>query len=82
VPAWFEDGLIAAYGKEKAKAILDIQSKEPPIDLTVKGDPQEWADRLGGIALPTGSVRIAQVDGALTSLAGFAEGDWWVQDTA
>ncbi|MCG2942397.1 16S rRNA (cytosine(967)-C(5))-methyltransferase, partial [Escherichia coli] len=24
----------------------------------------------------------AQVDGALTSLAGFAEGDWWVQDTA
>lgn len=82
VPAWFEDGLIAAYGKEKAKAILDIQSKEPPIDLTVKGDPQEWAERLGGIALPTGSVRIAQVDGALTSLAGFAEGDWWVQDTA
>ncbi len=38
VPAWFEESLIAAYGKEKTSAILAIQSKEPPIDLTVKGD--------------------------------------------
>jgi 16S rRNA (cytosine967-C5)-methyltransferase len=82
VPGWFEASLVAAYGKEQTKAILDIQSKEPPIDLTVKGDPQEWAERLGGIALPTGSVRLASVDGALTSLPGFAEGEWWVQDTA
>ena len=82
VPAWFENSLIAAYGKDKTKAILDIQSKEPPIDLTVKGDPQMWAEKLGGIALPTGSVRLATVEGALTSLPGFAEGEWWVQDTA
>ena len=82
VPAWFENCLIAAYGKDKTKAILDIQSKEPPIDLTVKGDPQMWAEKLGGIALPTGSVRLATVEGALTSLPGFAEGEWWVQDTA
>ncbi len=82
VPTWFENSLIAAYGKDKTKAILDIQSKEPPIDLTVKGDPQEWAERLGGIALPTGSVRLATVEGALTALPGFAEGQWWVQDTA
>ncbi|MGH7004772.1 MAG: RsmB/NOP family class I SAM-dependent RNA methyltransferase, partial [Alphaproteobacteria bacterium] len=82
VPAWFEQILVGAYGSDKAKAILDIQAKEPPIDLTVKGDSREWADRLGGLALPTGSVRLAHVDGALTGLAGFAEGEWWVQDTA
>jgi 16S rRNA (cytosine967-C5)-methyltransferase len=82
VPAWFEDSLIAAYGKDKARAILDIQAKEPPIDLTVKGNPQVWAEKLGGVALPTGSVRLATVDGALTALPGFAEGEWWVQDTA
>ncbi len=82
VPAWFEDSLVAAYGKDKTRAILDIQSKEPPIDLTVKGDAREWAEKLGGIALPTGSVRLATVDGALTGLPGFAEGEWWVQDTA
>jgi 16S rRNA (cytosine967-C5)-methyltransferase len=82
VPEWFEKSLVAAYGREKATAILAIQAKEPPIDLTVKGDPREWANRLGGLALPTGSVRLANVDGALTSLPGFAEGEWWVQDTA
>lgn len=82
VPGWFEEILISAYGKDKAKAILDIQAKEPPIDLTVKGDAEGWAQRLGGIALPTGSVRLAGIDGALTALPGFAEGEWWVQDTA
>jgi 16S rRNA (cytosine967-C5)-methyltransferase len=82
VPAWFENSLVAAYGKDRTKAILEIQSKEPPLDLTVKGNPQEWAEKLGGIALPTGSVRLATVDGALTELPGFVEGEWWVQDTA
>lgn len=82
VPGWFEESLIAAYGKEKTRAILAIQSKEPPIDLTVKGDAQAWALKLGGMALPTGSVRLASVDGALTALPGFAEGEWWVQDVA
>ncbi len=82
VPEWFEQTLIAAYGKDKAKAILDIQAKEPPIDLTVKGDPAEWAEKLGGIALPTGSVRLGTVEGSLTELPGFVEGEWWVQDTA
>ncbi|MRG54864.1 methyltransferase domain-containing protein [Phyllobacterium sp. SYP-B3895] len=82
VPSWFEASLIAAYGKEKAGAILEIQAKEPAVDLTVKGDPQVWAERLGGLALPTGSVRLANIEGALTSLPGFAEGEWWVQDTA
>ncbi|MEP7452475.1 RsmB/NOP family class I SAM-dependent RNA methyltransferase [Phyllobacterium sp. SB3] len=82
VPEWFEQTLIAAYGKDKAKAILDIQAKEPPIDLTVKGNMAEWAEKLGGIALPTGSVRLGTVEGSLTELPGFAEGEWWVQDTA
>ncbi|MDQ0997310.1 16S rRNA (cytosine967-C5)-methyltransferase [Phyllobacterium ifriqiyense] len=82
VPEWFEETLISAYGKDKAKAILDIQAKEPPIDLTVKGDPAEWAEKLGGIALPTGSVRLGTVEGSLTELPGFTDGDWWVQDTA
>lgn len=82
VPEWFEQTLISAYGKGKAQAILDIQAKEPPIDLTVKGDPAEWAAKLGGIALPTGSVRLGAVEGSLTDLPGFIEGEWWVQDTA
>lgn len=82
VPDWFSVSLLAAYGKQKADAILAIQAKEPPIDLSVKSNPQEWATQLAGIVLPTGSVRLASIDGPLTGLPGFAEGEWWVQDTA
>ncbi len=43
--------------------------------------PSGWAERLGGIVLPTGSVRLV-ADGAVPDLPGFAEGAWWVQDAA
>jgi 16S rRNA (cytosine967-C5)-methyltransferase len=82
VPAWFADMLDRAYGPDKADAILAIQASEPPIDLTVKHDPEAWAARLGGVALATGTVRLKHVDGPLTELPGFAEGEWWVQDAA
>ena len=81
-PEWYIDGLTATYGKEKAEAILAIQAHEPSIDLTVKSNPAEWAAKLGGTALPNGSVRLGEFEGALTALEGFAEGEWWVQDAA
>jgi 16S rRNA (cytosine967-C5)-methyltransferase len=53
-----------------------------PLDLTPKdGDAAALAARLGGIALPTGSVRLAG-QAQVTALSGYAEGDWWVQDAA
>lgn len=82
VPQWFAAMLDEAYGREKTDAILAVQASEPPIDLTVKSDPAGWVERLGGLVTPTGSVRLARIEGALTSLPGFAEGEWWVQDAA
>jgi len=55
--------------------------KSPPLDLTPKGDPAAIAAQVGGVVLPTGSVRVAH-PGQVTALPGFAEGDWWVQDAA
>lgn len=86
-PEWFATSLAKAYGPEKAAAILAMQAVEPPVDLTVKSDSQGWAQRLGGIVLPNGTVRLARIEGtriegALTELPGFAEGEWWVQDAA
>lgn len=55
----------------------------PPLDLTLR-DPattQEWTERLGGISLAPGHVRLARGE-AVERLAGFAEGTWWVQDLA
>lgn len=80
-PDWFAERLRAAYG-DQTDAILAAHATEPAIDLTVKSDPAGWADRLGGLVLPTGSVRLSQIDGPITALPGFAEGEWWVQDAA
>jgi len=81
-PQWFADRLIAAYGADKARAILAAHRHEPPVDFTVKSDPALWAERLGGIVLPTGTVRVEKLQAGVTDLPGFAEGAWWVQDAA
>jgi 16S rRNA (cytosine967-C5)-methyltransferase len=82
MPLWFLKRLEAAYGREAALAISETQLAPAAIDVTVKSDPQGWADRLNGIVLPTGGVRLAAFDGSIPSLDGFLEGEWWVQDAA
>ena len=80
-PDWLLARWTEHYGKETARAIAAANRNEPALDVTVKGEPQFWADRLHGRVLSTGSVRtLAQ--GGITSLPGFDEGAWWVQDAA
>ena len=81
-PDWFATRLRAAYGEEHAALILAAHRLEPPVDLTVRGDAAGWAERLGGIVLPTGGVRLARLPGPVAEMRGFAEGEWWVQDAA
>ncbi|WP_409361245.1 RsmB/NOP family class I SAM-dependent RNA methyltransferase [Bartonella heixiaziensis] len=82
VPAWFGQLLVSTYGAKKADQILAIQSVEPPLDLTVKSDSVGWAKRLGGVALPNDSVRLSNLDCAVSDLPGYRQGAWWVQDFA
>lgn len=81
-PGWFQQRLAVVYGADAARAIGEACLTPAPVDLTVKRDAAGWAERLGGTLLPTGSVRLSAFDGSVTELAGFAEGDWWVQDAA
>ena len=81
VPEWFESRLYKIYPGHAA-AILEILSEPPAIDLTVKKDAEGWAMRLGGVVLPTGSVRIGRPEGPVSDLAGYDDGAWWVQDAA
>lgn len=81
-PAWFAERLAAAYGADRANAILEAHRHEAPVDLTVKSDAQGWAERLGGILLPTGSVRLERLAALVSQMPGYAEGEWWVQDAA
>ena len=81
VPPWLMARWSAHYGEATAKEIAIALSHEPSLDLTVKSDAAQWATRLHGEELPTGTVRTL-LQGAVTMLPGFAEGQWWVQDAA
>ncbi len=80
-PDWLLARWTKAYGAETARAIAEANGQEPALDLTVKHDAAMWAARLCGRVLPTGTVRTLAA-GAVTSLPGFSEGEWWVQDAA
>jgi 16S rRNA (cytosine967-C5)-methyltransferase len=80
-PEWLMTRWTAAYGAVTARAIAAANRNEPALDLTVKSDPEAWAKKLGGRVLATQSVRV-NASGAVSTLPGFAEGAWWVQDAA
>jgi 16S rRNA (cytosine967-C5)-methyltransferase len=80
-PEWLMTRWTDTYGAATARAIAAMHAVEPPLDLSAKADPEAWAARLRGRVLPTGSVRtLAQ--GRISSLPGYEEGAWWVQDAA
>lgn len=81
VPPWLLERWIAHYGETTAREIAVALSYEPSLDITVKSDAAQWATRLHGETLPTGTVRTL-LQGSVTMLPGFAEGQWWVQDAA
>jgi 16S rRNA (cytosine967-C5)-methyltransferase len=81
VPPWLLERWIAHYGETTAREIAVALSHEPSLDITVKSDAAQWATRLHGETLPTGTVRTL-LHGSVTMLPGFAEGQWWVQDAA
>lgn len=81
-PAWLRNRWEANYGSETARRMIEAQAKEPPLDITVKSDPALWAERLGGIQLPSGTVRLPAQGKSVPELPGFRDGAWWVQDAA
>jgi len=81
-PQWLWQRWSKAYGVDVARAIATANQNEPSIDIAAKSDPAAWAQRLGGVVLPTGHVRLRGHGGTIESLPGFSEGTWWVQDAA
>ena len=80
-PEWLLTRWAGAYGADTARAIARANGLEPPLDVSVKSDPDQWAEQLHGRVLPTGSVRLA-AHGPISALPGYADGHWWVQDAA
>ncbi|HEV3396823.1 MAG TPA: transcription antitermination factor NusB, partial [Xanthobacteraceae bacterium] len=80
-PEWLMARWTGAFGRPAAHAIAAMHGEEPPLDLTVKQDPDGWAARLRGRVVATGTVRLV-AHGPVSLLPGYVEGAWWVQDAA
>lgn len=81
-PDWLWLSWRQAYGVGAARAIVEENLIEAPLDFSLKnGDPAHWAEALDAEITPTGTLRRAS-GGAVTALPGFVEGAWWVQDMA
>jgi 16S rRNA (cytosine967-C5)-methyltransferase len=80
-PDWLWRAWSKTYGKDTARRIALAHLAEPPLDFTVRENPQAWATALQAEALPNGSLR-RRAGGAVAELPGYAEGAWWVQDAA
>jgi 16S rRNA (cytosine967-C5)-methyltransferase len=78
---WLRKRIRKAYGKDRMAAIAEQHMLEPVIDITVRSDPEIWAERLGGHHLFGNSIRVGR-PGKVDSWPGFDEGAWWVQDAA
>ncbi|PYF11708.1 16S rRNA (cytosine967-C5)-methyltransferase [Rhodobacter viridis] len=81
LPGWLRGRLMSAYGKVAVMRMEAAHLAGARTDLSVKADPETWAENLGAELLPTGSLRLAQT-GQITELPGYETGDWWVQDAA
>jgi 16S rRNA (cytosine967-C5)-methyltransferase len=80
-PTWLWQVWCKQWGEQICRAVIAAQLQEAPLDISVKGDPADWAARLGAEILPSGSLRL-EAGGRIEDLAGYEAGEWWVQDAA
>lgn len=83
LPAGVAERWRAAWGTEVCEGAAHAIIEPPPLDLTLAdaGGTDLWAERLGGVSLMPGHVRVAE-HAAVAEMPGYAEGAWWVQDLA
>jgi len=80
-PEWLQTRWRQTYGETGLAQFIAAHSLEPSLDISVKSDPNQWAERFGGVVIGGSSVRF-MAQGRIEELDGFADGAWWVQDAA
>ena len=81
IPNWIYRSWEKHYGRGDARQMALEYQKIPPLDITVKSDVKEWAEKLGGDVIFGHTVRLKNA-GLVTELPGFQDGEWWVQDVS
>ena len=84
LPDWLWQCWTSAYGEDATRKIVETQLNEPPLDITIKGDPKPWAKAFEGELLAQQSIRRppGTAGGQIETLPGYESGKWWVQDVA
>ena len=87
LPDWLWQSWVKTYGVRQATQIAIAHLEEPPLDFTLRRDPDHWAKMLTGTLLSGGTLRRPahapdnyRPSPRVEDLPGYAEGMWWVQD--
>lgn len=83
LPYYLRSILLKDHGEEVVALIEEAHVRAVPLDITVKhqADIPELLSLLDAEIIGNGSLRL-QKAGQVSTLAGFEEGAWWVQDFA
>lgn len=81
-PDWLRVRLSTALGVGPTNRMAEAQMRPAPLDLTFKAGPDAWMEALNAEQTGPTTARLADVEGAIDDLPGYAEGAWWVQDLA
>ncbi|MFY9212780.1 MAG: transcription antitermination factor NusB [Aestuariivita sp.] len=81
LPKWLRVPLVTAWGAEAVAGMERAQFAGAAMDLSLKSANDGLVAELGAEVLPTGSLRLREA-GQVSTLPGFEEGAWWVQDAA
>ncbi len=79
IPRWIYKSWEKSFGRAAARQMALEYVKIPPLDISVKSDPQKWASELGGEVVFGNTVRLPKA-GQIQDLPGYEDGEWWVQD--
>lgn len=77
IPAWLLKSWKNEYGNQTAEKMIPALLSQPPLDISVRENPELWAKKWQGQVLPTGSIRVS-VSSPL-DLDGFQKNCCWVQ---
>ena len=81
IPTWIRDEWTQSYGAEAVAKMADMLVNEPPLDITPKPQQGISYELPEGRELPGGTIRLERA-GDIRALAGYEQGNWWIQDIA
>ena len=84
LPLWLRQRWIKAHGLEAVTEIAKVFLSIPPFDLTLQDASEQEAlvGKLEGEALGNSTIRLKSAGSSITTLPGFEDGRWWLQDVA